>query len=150
MQLIIDSKKNIKDYFCDYELEYNEYGKPYLKNNDFYFNKSYSYDLGILIINENECGVDIEKIHKYDDVMAKRILSACEYNFVNSKKNKDYFFTLLWTLKESYLKCIGTGINTKLNSISFVQNNKLLFNNFGYKFRIIKIKNYVISICLGE
>lgn len=148
--LVIDKKEKIKNYFNNYKFKINDYGKPYIENNEFYFNKSYSCDLGVLTIENKECGIDIEKIKEYSDVMAKRIFSVDEYNYVNSKKNINYYFTLLWTLKEAYLKYIGTGINIKLGSISFVKNNKLLLKNFDCKFKVIKVDNYVISICLGE
>lgn len=148
--LVIDNKEKIERYFDNYKLIYNEYGKPYIENNEFYFNKSYSCDLGVLVIENNECGIDIEKIRKYNEVMSKKIFSIDEYNYVNSKINKDYYFTFLWTLKEAYLKYIGTGINIKLDSISFVKDNKILFKNYDCKFKVIKVDNYVISVCLGE
>ena len=106
--------------------------------------------MSVLLIHDKEGGIDIEKIREYDEIMATKILSREEYQFVNSRKNKSYYFTLLWTLKEAYLKAIGTGINIKLNSISFVCNNRLIYKLYGYKFKIIKIQNYIISMCLGD
>lgn len=148
MKLIID--RSVNEYLNDYEFKYNEFGKPYIINDEFYFNKSSSKDLSVLVIDSKECGIDIEFIREYDEIMSSKIFSLDEYNFVNSKKNRDYYFTILWTLKESYLKMIGTGINVKLNSISFVKDSKLLFRNYGYRFKIIKIKDYIISVCFGE
>lgn len=147
MQLIIDKKEKINSYLNSCDLEYNEYGKPYIKNNEFYFNKSHTNKLSVLIINNNECGIDIETIRKYKPIMAKKILSKDECELINKKENKDYYFTLIWTLKESYLKALGTGINTKLNEISFVENNKLILIKDNYKFKIIKIENYIITSC---
>ena len=105
----------------------NDYGKPYYENTNIKFNKSNTLDLSVLIIDNKECGIDIERIRKYDDIMAKRILSKSEYDFVNIN-NKDLYFTIIWTLKESYLKCIGTGLNLNLKDISFVKDNKILKN----------------------
>lgn len=147
MQLIIGKKEIINSYLNNCDLEYNEYGKSYIKNNEFYFNKSHTNNLSVLIIDNNECGIDIETIRRYETIMAKKILSKDEYELITKKENKDYYFTLIWTLKESYLKALGTGINTKLNEISFVENNKLIFNKDNYKFKIIKIENYIITSC---
>lgn len=125
----------------------NEYGKPYYENINIRFNKSNTLDLSVLIIDNKECGIDIERIRKYDEVMAKRILSREEYDFVN-RNNKDFTFTLIWTLKESYLKCIGTGLNLNLKDISFVKDNKILKtkNNYNLNYFIYEDK-YIISYC---
>lgn len=125
----------------------NEYGKPYYENINIRFNKSNTLDLSVLIIDNKECGIDIERIRKYDEVMAKRILSREEYDFVN-RNNKDFTFTLIWTLKESYLKCIGTGLNLNLKDISFVKDNKILKNKNDYKLNyFIYEDKYIISYC---
>ena len=79
--------------------------------------------------------------------MAKRILSKSEYDFVNIN-NKDLYFTIIWTLKESYLKCIGTGLNLNLKDISFVKDNKILKNKNDYKLNyFIYDDKYIISYC---
>ena len=104
--------------------------------------------MSALVIDSFECGIDIEKIRQYDEVMAVRVLSSEEYEYVNNKKNKDYYFTLIWTLKESYLKNIGCGINIKMSNINFVNNNKIMFKYLSFNFKVIKICDYVISVCL--
>lgn len=125
----------------------NDYGKPYYENTNIKFNKSNTLDLSVLIIDNKECGIDIERIRKYDDIMAKRILSKSEYDFVNIKY-KDLYFTIIWTLKESYLKCIGTGLNLNLKDISFVKDNKILKNKNDYKLNyFIYEDKYIISYC---
>ena len=114
--IIIGTEKEINEKIkslSNEKLLKNEYGKPYYENINIRFNKSNTLDLSVLIIDNKECGIDIERIRKYDEVMAKRILSREEYDFVN-RNNKDFTFTLIWTLKESYLKCIGTGLNLNL------------------------------------
>ena len=125
----------------------NDYGKPYYENTNIKFNKSNTIGLSVLIIDNKECGIDIERIRKYDDIMAKRILSKSEYDFVNIN-NKYLYFTIIWTLKESYLKCIGTGLNLNLKDISFVKDNKILKNKNDYKLNyFIYDDKYIISYC---
>lgn len=62
----------------------------------------------------------------------------------------------IWTLKESYIKYLGTGFSTEmntfsvdaLNSIMMTQNHELLD---GIKIKSILIKqNYYVSICSEE
>lgn len=147
MKLILTNKQEIDRLLKDYQIIYNEYGKPYIKENKFYFNKSHAKNLCALIIDDKECGIDIEQIRKYNEKMANKILSNEEIKYINSKNKKDYFFTLIWTLKESYLKALGTGINVPLKNISFVKNNKIRFKQNEYNFKIIKIHNYIVTSC---
>ncbi len=148
--IIIGTEKEINEKIkslSNEKLLKNEYGKPYYENINIRFNKSNTLDLSVLIIDNKECGIDIERIRKYDEVMAKRILSREEYDFVN-RNNKDFTFTLIWTLKESYLKCIGTGLNLNLKDISFVKDNKILKNKNDYKLNyFIYEDKYIISYC---
>lgn len=148
--IIIGTEKEINEKIkslSNEKLLKNEYGKPYYENINIRFNKSNTLDLSVLIIDNKECGIDIERIRKYDEVMAKRILSKEEYDFVN-RNNKDFTFTLIWTLKESYLKCIGIGLNLNLKDISFVKDNKILKtkNNYNLNYFIYEDK-YIISYC---
>ncbi len=148
--IIIGTKNEINEKIkslSNEELLKNKYGKPYYKNTNIKFNKSDTANVCVLIIEDKECGIDIETIRKYDEVMAKRILSREEYDFVN-RNNKDFNFTLIWTLKESYLKCIGTGLNLNLKDISFVKDNKILKNKNDYKLNyFIYEDKYIISYC---
>ena len=147
MKLILTNKQENDRLLKDYQIIYNEYGKPYIKENKFYFNKSHTKNLCALIIDDKECGIDIEQIRKYNEKMANKILSNEEIKYINSKNKKDYFFTLIWTLKESYLKALGTGINVPLKNISFIKNNKIRFKQKEYNFKIIRIHNYIVTSC---
>lgn len=148
--LVIGTEKEINEKIkslSNEKLLKNEYGKPYYENTNIKFNKSNTLDLSVLIIDNKECGIDVERIRKYDEVIAKRILSKNEYDFVNIN-NKDFYFTLIWTLKESYLKCIGTGLNLNLKDISFVKDNKILKTKNNYKLDyFIYEDKYIISYC---
>lgn len=148
--IIIGTKNEINEKIkslSNEELLKNKYGKPYYKNSNIKFNKSDTANVCVLIIEDKECGIDIEIIRKYDDIMAKEILSKEEYVFVNNN-DKDLYFTILWTLKESYLKCIGTGINIKLKELSFVENNKILKIKNNYKLNYFLYEDkYIISYC---
>ncbi len=149
--LIIASEKEINDKINSLSNEpfiRNEYGKPYFKNSKLKFNKSNTLDLSVLIIEEVECGIDIEYIRKYNDIMAKAILSKEELTFINNTDNKDLYFTILWTLKESYLKCIGTGIYTNLKDLNMIEDNKIIKNKNNYKLNyFIYEDKYIISYC---
>lgn len=99
--------------------EKNQYGKPYAKNLDIHFNISHCENMVVCAIGETELGIDIEKVRPINLKIAEKICleNELEYIFENSKKNYQTqennilrkFFEI-WTGKEAYFKCTGTGI----------------------------------------
>ncbi len=101
--------------------KYSSKGKPSLKNqHNQYFNISHSGDWVICGISDTEIGVDVEFMSKAKMNVANRYFTLNEVAKLNSlvdKEQDDYFF-LLWTVKESYLKFLGTGLTKPLNSFN--------------------------------
>lgn len=110
---IIYEKYNIK--ISKAMIYYNEYNKPYLKEKNIFFNISHSKDLIAIIVDDKECGIDIEYIdyNKNIDKLINKVLSQSEIKKYNKRINKHNYFYKLWTKKETYYKKIGTGINYK-------------------------------------
>ena len=148
-ELIIGTKKYINNILDTYKFDItkNEYHKPLVYNNSYYFNKSHTKDLSALIIDNTYCGIDLEYIRKYKDGLARKICSNNEYNYLSNSNNKDYDFTLLWVLKESYLKCIGIGITCPLKDINFIENNKIIKKKGDFIFNTFDYTNHIIAIC---
>ncbi|MCM3670695.1 4'-phosphopantetheinyl transferase superfamily protein [Mesobacillus maritimus] len=99
---------------------YNEFGKPYIENVPFYFNTSHSGDWVVGIFGNDEVGIDIEKIKEIDFDIARHFFSTNECQDLEQKNQHDklYYFYDLWTLKESFIKNIGTGLSFSLNSFT--------------------------------
>lgn len=102
--------------------EYNEFGKPSLKDcNDIFFNISHSGNWIVCTVSDSPVGIDVEG--EVSDVIpiANRFFSAYENEYIRSRgiSNQDEMFCKIWTLKESYLKCIGKGLMIPLNSFCF-------------------------------
>ncbi|MFA1820383.1 4'-phosphopantetheinyl transferase superfamily protein [Virgibacillus oceani] len=97
----------------------NTYGKPYLSGqSNFHFNLSHSGSWVVMIWGEDPVGIDIEKVKKIDIGVAARFFSSEEYMDIMSKpeyEQRDFFYAL-WTLKESYIKALGTGLSMPLDS----------------------------------
>jgi 4'-phosphopantetheinyl transferase len=102
-------------------LKQHEKGKPYLENTDLHFNISHSGKWVIAAFSHNVIGIDIELIREPNYNVAERFYSAYEIQQLNSFSDNElkklYFFDL-WTLKESYLKAIGTGLTKSLSSFT--------------------------------
>ena len=125
-------KKVLDEYKIKKEIIYNSYGKPYLKNNELYFNISHSYEYTVLVISNKEVGVDIEKITMRSKVMEK-VFDEDEKKLIKSDED----FTKIWVKKESYVKYLGMGLAYGLENV-----HTLSLNNFIDK----KIDDYYIAI----
>jgi len=121
----LSDKINLKSDKISFET--NDKGKPFLKNNPIHFNITHSGDWVLAAFSNDVVGIDVELIHKVNYDIATRFFSTKEcndlFNIIDDEARKSYFFDL-WTLKESYLKAIGTGLTKPLNTftISFNEN----------------------------
>lgn len=95
----------------------NPQGKPYL-NADIRFNISHSGSYVVAAISPGEIGVDIEKLRKNKMMVAKRFFSEEEIKNIQHSNTPDEQFTTFWSLKEAYLKYIGTGLTQALNTFT--------------------------------
>lgn len=125
-------EKVLTKYKIKPELVYNEFGKPYLKNNDLYFNISHADNYIILVISEKEIGIDMEKITMKPRVM-ERVCTPDEQKLIKSPDD----FTIMWVKKESYVKFLGVGLSYGLANVDTLKNPN---------FQIIKYRDYYISI----
>jgi 4'-phosphopantetheinyl transferase len=102
------------------EFTANEYGKPAIlaaqNVASIHFNVSHSGDYSLLAFaKEIDVGVDVERISGKRVVsdLAQRVLSPAEYRRFNmlAGGDRERTFFQIWTLKESVLKGIGSGLS---------------------------------------
>ncbi len=94
----------------------DEKEKPYAENTDVFFNISHSGDYVLCVLTDSPVGADIEKIRKVDDNLVKRVCNPSELVYVfEDRDQKEIRFFMIWTAKEAYFKCKGTGINNMKN-----------------------------------
>lgn len=113
----------------DIEIGYSPTGKPYLNGrfSNFHFNYSDSQDLGIIAFSRSyHVGVDLEYFNKKPDVFdtLSIIATFSEKQWVLERDSYVRYYKL-WTLKEAYLKCIGTGLLGPLPEMSDILNKPL-------------------------
>lgn len=130
-------KRVLKELNISDEIIYNEYGKPYLKNNEIYFNISHSNEYTIIGISSSEIGVDIEKIRPIKENVINKVCTDDEKKLI--KNDED--FTLIWVKKESYVKWVGMGIGYGLKNVDTTK-----ITNFIIK----RLDNYYISVYIGN
>ena len=122
----------------------NEYGKPYILGYPYSFNISHSDDLIICGISDMELGVDVEKTVNPEriDGIVKRFFAPDEQEYISTAEDRPNAFTYIWTLKEAYLKAIGTGGTTPLESFSVLKGIP------GYSFHHNTAGDYHYAICV--
>ena len=126
--------------------EYNvtNRGKPVSDKCEF--NISHSHGMVALAICQDKAvGIDIEKIRPVDDNLIKYISSEKEYEYISNNEK----FVEIWTNKESLLKAVGSGIESKVDEVPGLPLNGMrLYKNKEYRSKTFKYEKFVISITL--
>ncbi len=125
--------------------------KPYIKNyRNICFSRSYCNDsLCVAVEDAERIGVDCEVIKNADDLVIKYFFTDSEKTLVENSPDKDVAFSLVWTRKESYIKCIGEGLGFRLDLLDVapkphtsIQRPLLIKNN---EIGDLYINSYVID-----
>ena len=116
--------RKVLSRYCDVQPEtwkfsFNQHGKPEILSSikcpNIKFNLSHADGMSACVVSlDNDCGVDVENIHRKNKLHAvaermfaeqeAKIMSACD----ESKMQKKFFD--FWTLREAYVKAVGTGL----------------------------------------
>ena len=125
----------------------NEHGKPFFENSNIHFNISHTEGAVACVVQNMPVGVDIQKkVEKFESVM-RRVCTEEEKKSVMSADDPQMEFTTLWTLKESILKCIGTGIAGQMKNYDFSENKT---ENGKFKLVSLYDDDIVLSACSTE
>lgn len=119
--------------FCEEAMRKREFGKPYYGiNPNLNFNISHCKDGVAVVLSDREVGVDVESMRRVSGGAVRKCCSREEALYVFGKKEDDKqdFKTLLqkeeaerflrlWTLKESYVKMTGEGLQKPFDRVCF-------------------------------
>ncbi len=127
------------------------FGKPYLiAYPEIHFNISHSEELVACIIGENEVGMDVESIKPFPKTIIRKVCSPKEQESIRRAVHPNEQFFKLWTLKESYIKAVGKGLQLPMKSAVFHirKDGKIESNQPDYTFRQKVIEGkYILSVC---
>jgi len=138
---------------------YGEFGKPYLVDfPDFHFSISHSGAYAVCAVSEDgEVGVDIQKVKSAPMNLAKRFFAQSEYQkltLLPEGVEQDKQFAMLWTMKESYLKFTGKGMQVELSSFSVEEDSGKIISRLGstlaYSVLLEPFPGYIICVCHGN
>lgn len=88
-------------------------GKPYLPDiPGIHFSLSHSGSMAMCAIADSPVGCDIQELSsvRHSERIAQRFFTSAEYARITTAADRTREFVRLWTLKESYVKYLGTGI----------------------------------------
>lgn len=125
------------------------YGKPFLADLEgVHFNLSHAGDYAAVAFSDCQVGIDIERIRKAKERVARRFFCPEEYLYLKKCPvlKQDRVFTELWTKKESYIKAVGEGMHLPLADFSVLkdgigENGEFLFRTFD------RPQGYVLCVC---
>ena len=129
------------------------HGKPSLAEHpEIQYNLSHGDGIAACIVGEKECGIDCERVRTYHVNVVKRVFSEAEKALIENmeESEKDLLFFRLWTLKESYIKALGTGLSYPLTKAEFILDGDEIFvHPEGFRFRQYILQNgkFVVSVC---
>ena len=147
------ARKRASQGFCEPTLD--EYGKPHLP--DAYFSLSHSGNVVVLAYGDKEVGVDVEQRQDHIEE-CMHVLSVGEQMAICTapEELKQERFIQLWTLKESYLKMLGTGFLVDPSSISIeIHDNYFVIpaqegGDTVYLSSIVLHEAYYLGLCAKE
>ena len=133
------------------EIHYSAEGKPFVEGGN-HFNISHSGDYVVLAEADSPVGVDVERVADIgiDDDLRNAALTEKEKSWV---KDSLLRFYVVWTRKESLIKCEGRGFTSEPNEIdSLPENDFVLYEGKYYRVDSFMIDGHVISfaVLLGK
>ena len=132
------------------------YGKPNAKHLNVEFNISHSQEMVVCAISDKPVGIDVEMIRPISTNILRKLCTDIDLKYIlgsdrvsiNIPNNFDdqqlHRFYEVWTAKEAYFKCIGTGIkNLKSISMDELVGNRKMYQIENYIITIVQTDNYV-------
>lgn len=140
-------------------IAYGDNSKPYFQQHpELQFNLSHSGAWVVAAFSDKPVGIDIEKIKHVNLDIARRFFAADEITYLQGLPDSERMegFFSLWTLKESYLKALGTGLTRSLNSFMVTYDgSKISLSEEGIRVDVFLNhfeldKDYKLAVCALE
>lgn len=91
------------------EISCGEGGKPRIAGGPE-FSLSHSGERVLCALSDEPVGADLQQLRPYNPALVRRFFTAEEGAWLEEQRERDLAFSLLWSLKESYVKLLGSGI----------------------------------------
>lgn len=140
------------EHSAPFDLYQDEFGKAHLKDIPLFFSISHSGDYSACAVSDKDIGIDIEAKDTYNENVAKRFFNKEDWVLIEEAADKKYMFAKLWTIKESALKCLGTGLRKPLKNVKLLSETLVKIEPEGMTKHILhQYKEGVhLSICSSD
>ncbi len=139
----------------------NKHGKPYLtERSDIYVNWSHSGDYVVCVVSDREVGIDLQKMDRepgenlFRKALTETERKSCEGMISEDRKRRFYEY---WSIKESFLKALGTGFHISLSrfEVMFLEGVPVIeqqVNDKNYACRLLSFREpgYAAAICVED
>lgn len=114
------------NYHLDFgEIQYAEYGKPFLPDNQLFFNISHSHELVACVIQKNAVvGIDVEYVRPVPINDFRSQMTENEWRTVSKAEDVIQAFYDYWSSKEAILKVEGSGVQLGLKTFEVSKDRK--------------------------
>ena len=107
--LLMAALKELNGPMPPLEVTCGEGGKPALQDGPE-FSLSHSGERVLCALSDEAVGADLQQLRPCNPALARRFFTGAEVAWLEEQRERDQAFSLLWSLKESYVKFLGSGI----------------------------------------
>lgn len=131
------------------EITCSEAGKPALLDGPA-FSLSHSGERVLCALSDQTVGADMQQLKPCNPALVRRFFSKAEAAWLEEQRERDQAFSLLWSLKESYVKFLGSGIaKTHLDSftVRVLPDGRAGIDGSNLKLWYAVCGGYVMAVC---
>ena len=124
----------------------DELGHWSFGNSSIHFSIAHSDEVVLVVASRFPIGCDIEKVRETKLEVAEQFFLPSEFENIKSSSHPDLVFLSYWTIKESYLKLIGKGLNQSLKSFEVDESLTSIKNHPELVVESCFLNDYVMSV----
>ena len=131
------------------EISRGEGGKPRIAGGPE-FSLSHSGERVLCALSNEPVGADLQQLRPYNPALARRFFTGTEAAWLEEQRERDLAFSLLWSLKESYVKLLGSGIaGVHLDSftVRVLSDGRARIDGSSAKLWYAICNSYVMAVC---
>lgn len=147
--LLMAALKELNGPMPPLEITCGEAGKPALAGGPE-FSLSHSRERVLCALSDEPVGADLQQLRPYNPALVRRFFSKEEAAWLEEQQEQDLAFSLLWSLKESYVKFLGSGIaETHLDSftVRVLPDGRAWIDGSSVKLWYAVCGGYVMAVC---